>query len=503
MTNNYYNNDNPPVNATKSNANNESTDRDALEAAFDMLPEEAELKSGQVNFQATDSGVADAYVVSIPYITSLTAGQKIGFIPANDNTGASTINVSGLGAVSIKSPSNEALVEGEIVAGRYTELGYTGTEWQMLDTRILASTTATKATQGDAETGTDNDRFMTPLRNQQHYEFHRASQAEAEAGADNDKYLTSLRNQQHFDSNRASQAEAEAGTNNVKFTTPLRVSQRINSLFSAANTILLATTSGAPSALQVTASTLFGRKASGNAGVLTPAEVRALLNVADGADVTNASSVDAAGGVMNSDTSTAAMSFVLDEDDMASDSDEALSTQQAIAAFVNAVPRLYLDSLSSTSGGSGAAKSYTVPTTEIEGVVIAFRDLTSSSATGEVRMYLGDSGGLEATGYGTVRAEIANSVSPTITTPFNEIELTPTGNGPWHGVVVMMRGLLHVQNDRNWVGVAISCEAGGTISVGVFQKELSGDLETISIDLNSGTWNGVGEILWFPIAKGA
>lgn len=54
------------------------------------------------------------------------------------------------------------------------------------------------------------------------------------------------------------------------------------------------------------------------------------------ADVTDATNVDAAGAVMNTDTSTASMSFVIDEDDMASDSATKVPTQQSVKAYVDA-----------------------------------------------------------------------------------------------------------------------------------------------------------------------
>jgi hypothetical protein len=54
------------------------------------------------------------------------------------------------------------------------------------------------------------------------------------------------------------------------------------------------------------------------------------------ADVTDATTVAAAGAVMEGDASTALMGFVVDEDDMTSDSATKLSTQQAIKAYVDA-----------------------------------------------------------------------------------------------------------------------------------------------------------------------
>lgn len=53
------------------------------------------------------------------------------------------------------------------------------------------------------------------------------------------------------------------------------------------------------------------------------------------ADVTDATNVNAAGAVMNSDTSTAAMNFVIDEDTFATNSATKVPTQQSVKAYVD------------------------------------------------------------------------------------------------------------------------------------------------------------------------
>jgi hypothetical protein len=68
----------------------------------------------------------------------------------------------------------------------------------------------------------------------------------------------------------------------------------------------------------------------------TTADETKLDGIEAAADVTDATNVDAAGAVMNSDTSTAAMSFVVDEDDMTSDSATKVPTQQSVKAYVDA-----------------------------------------------------------------------------------------------------------------------------------------------------------------------
>lgn len=88
---------------------------------------------------------------------------------------------------------------------------------------------------------------------------------------------------------------------------------------------------------QIAANRLLGNDTGSPADIkeLTKAEALALLNVEDGADVTDGTAVAAAGAVMEADTSTSLMQFVLDEDNMASDSATKLATQQSIKAYVD------------------------------------------------------------------------------------------------------------------------------------------------------------------------
>ena len=74
-----------------------------------------------------------------------------------------------------------------------------------------------------------------------------------------------------------------------------------------------------------------------NAGVMTKAMHDKLAAIEAAADVTDATNVDAAGAVMNSDTSTASMSFVVDEDDMSSNSATKVPTQQSVKAYADAL----------------------------------------------------------------------------------------------------------------------------------------------------------------------
>ena len=68
----------------------------------------------------------------------------------------------------------------------------------------------------------------------------------------------------------------------------------------------------------------------------TDAQFTKLANIEANADVTDATNVNAAGAVMLSDTTISGMGFVVDEDNMASDSATKLATQQSIKAYVDA-----------------------------------------------------------------------------------------------------------------------------------------------------------------------
>lgn len=77
----------------------------------------AQLNGLSNNF-GTDSGAADAYVISLGTPeTALTDGLIIYFKAANSNTGASTLNLDGLGIRPFTSEGNVAMGLGQIIAG--------------------------------------------------------------------------------------------------------------------------------------------------------------------------------------------------------------------------------------------------------------------------------------------------------------------------------------------------------------------------------------------------
>lgn len=89
------------------------------------------LRSTLINDYKVDTGAANAYVITpAPAITAYATGQIFTFKAVNANTGASTVNVNGIGAKNIFYKT-AALTGGEIMAGQIVEIEYDGTQFQM------------------------------------------------------------------------------------------------------------------------------------------------------------------------------------------------------------------------------------------------------------------------------------------------------------------------------------------------------------------------------------
>ncbi len=86
-----------------------------------------QVQNQSVNY-ALDTGAANACVVNLtPAATAYTDGMKIRAKIAATNTGASTINVNGLGTKAIVGGAHAALAGGELLATGYAEFEYNST----------------------------------------------------------------------------------------------------------------------------------------------------------------------------------------------------------------------------------------------------------------------------------------------------------------------------------------------------------------------------------------
>lgn len=82
-----------------------------------------------------------------------------------------------------------------------------------------------KATTAEAQAGTNDTHWMTPLKSQQFLTNKLATQAEAQAGSDNAKVMTPLRVANQITAKIATTTEAQAGSVDTKIMTPLKAQQ--------------------------------------------------------------------------------------------------------------------------------------------------------------------------------------------------------------------------------------------------------------------------------------
>jgi len=94
-------------------------------------------------------------------LTAYATGQVFTFIPANANTGATTLNVDSVGAKNIFS-GGAALIGGELVAGVPVQVEYDGTQFNLLTPAILNGTVSTTWTfDGTGSPGTSGSVTLT------------------------------------------------------------------------------------------------------------------------------------------------------------------------------------------------------------------------------------------------------------------------------------------------------------------------------------------------------
>lgn len=108
----------------------------------------ASLASGAGSYVATVGGTADAITLTpSPAITAYAAGLAYSWIASGANTGAVTINVSGLGAKAARKNGTTALAANDIPSGALMRATYDGTNFQVA---IVADRAALGVTAGTA-----------------------------------------------------------------------------------------------------------------------------------------------------------------------------------------------------------------------------------------------------------------------------------------------------------------------------------------------------------------
>lgn len=137
----------PNANATTKGLVEEATQAEvdagttAGSTGADLFTRPDTLRSKLISDYVIDAGAVNTYVITpLPAITTYTAGQVFSFKALVTNTGASTLNVSGLGAKTItKAGGLTALAAGDVIAGQIVQVEYDGVNFQLISGMNQAS----------------------------------------------------------------------------------------------------------------------------------------------------------------------------------------------------------------------------------------------------------------------------------------------------------------------------------------------------------------------------
>lgn len=107
-------------------------------------------------YGGVDTGSANAYSLTFTAnFSSYVDGTVIYWLPANTNTGGSTLNVNGLGALTILDQNGAGLTAGAIIANQIATVIYMAGVWRLLSSSVaVGSFTATFTGMVGATTGT-------------------------------------------------------------------------------------------------------------------------------------------------------------------------------------------------------------------------------------------------------------------------------------------------------------------------------------------------------------
>lgn len=106
---------------------------------YDNIPSLNDIST--FNNLITVTGTNTLIGTATPPFTGYTAGMTVSFLPAATNTGAVTIDISGLGAKNVYLDSSTALTAGDLTVGKMAVLEYDGTRFQLISSAQSATRT--------------------------------------------------------------------------------------------------------------------------------------------------------------------------------------------------------------------------------------------------------------------------------------------------------------------------------------------------------------------------
>ncbi len=249
---------------------------DEVEAGFDELPEPSELKRGAV-LAGTTGGAADAYTISLSYITAYADFQRLLLRIHAVNTGAATLNVSSLGVKSIKTTDGEDPQAGDLPLNGIVELVYDNTAGYFVMVSSIAgdsaaaSASATAAAASAAAAATSETNAATSETNAAASASSASSSATA-AATSASSASTSETNAATSESNAATSASnaatSETNASNSESTASTAASNASSSASAASTSASNASTSETNAAASATAAAASAALAASYGGVL-------------------------------------------------------------------------------------------------------------------------------------------------------------------------------------------------------------------------------------------
>jgi len=119
---------------------------------LENFPTTADIQRSRSHLLATVTGTNTITANATPALTGYEVGEVFRFKAANSNTAAATINIDSLGPKAIQF-NNAALTSGEIGQNLWHEIVYDGTQFQLLNSALSASTRTIPITVGQVQDG--------------------------------------------------------------------------------------------------------------------------------------------------------------------------------------------------------------------------------------------------------------------------------------------------------------------------------------------------------------
>ncbi len=183
---------------------------------------------------------------------------------------------------------------------------------------------------------------------------------------------------------------------------------------------------------------------------------------------------------------TANISDCLDEDTMSSDSATMIATQQSIKAYVDtASTGITLGTEKSTESITWSVLYSSIPSGTKR--ITIMPEGVSVNTTEEIEVHLGDSGGLEGSGYVSTASDgttVANSTAGFLITASGGASDLVSGQ-----IVLTRKNASHT-----WISSSIVKSGTGVIEVGAGNKTLTGELTQLELEPTGGAWFDLGTV---------